>query len=221
MVPRSAQIDAYMIVVMLALMFALMFSQMFSLMLSLMFAFGFDLMFVHQFTFMFALMLYDLMFTIMLALVFAVRFSLILPSCLHARSKLKCLQIAYRKVLDEPRFIVGLGLKRVRWTARRGVISTFSWGAKKIFLFQCHRIIEKMKKHFICSNLTLFIAPFFISFFFSSSFSLFFLFFLFSFSLGGPTQSPQMTPLTARYLRQFLLGWYRCELVSSEKKILV
>ena len=56
------------------------------------------------------------------------------------------------------------------------------------YIFQCHRTIEKLEKkqHFICSNLTLFIVPFFLF----SSFFLFFLFFFFfflffSFSLGG------------------------------------
>ena len=48
------------------------------------------------------------------------------------------------------------------------------------YIFQCHQTIEKMKKqHFICSNLTLFIVPFFLSLFFLFSlFSFFFLFFL-------------------------------------------
>ena len=53
----------------------------------------------------------------------------------------------------------------------------FLGGAKLFFIFQCHRSIEKIgkKQYFICSNLTLFIVPFFL---FSSFFS-FFLFFLF------------------------------------------
>ena len=74
----------------------------------------------------------------------------------------------------------------------RGVISTFSWGTKLFFIFQCHRTIEKLEKqHFICSNSTLFIVPFFFSFFFSSFFSLFsflcffFLFFFFLWGGGG------------------------------------
>ena len=84
----------------------------------------------------------------------------------------------------------------------RGVISTFSWGPNFFYIFQCHRTIEKLKKqHFICSNLTLFIVPFFLSFFLFFLFSpfLFFLFsFFFSFFLfpwGVFPSPPQMTPL--------------------------
>ena len=90
-----------------------------------------------------------------------------------------------------PVFIIVLG---------RGVISTFSWGQIFLFIFQCHLTIEKLEnKHFICSNLTLFIVPFFFSLFF-----LFFLFFLFSFFffffLGGRRRppAPQMTPSGSR-----------------------
>ena len=73
------------------------------------------------------------------------------------------------------------------------VISTFSWAGQIFFIiFQYHRTIENWKKkHFICSNLTLFIGlvPFFLPFFFS--FFLFCLFFfLFSFSLGDGPQPP-------------------------------
>ena len=85
------------------------------------------------------------------------------------------------------------------------VISTFSWGGGQIFLkfFNATRQLKIWKKqHFICSNLTLFVVPFFLfSLFFS--FFLFFLFFLsfflFFFFLGGggrrPPSPPQMTPL--------------------------
>ena len=82
----------------------------------------------------------------------------------------------------------------------RGVISTFSLGGQNFFIiFQCHRTIEKLgkKQHFICSNLTLFIVSFFLSFFFFF-FSLFSFFsFFFSFSLGErrPPSPPQMMPL--------------------------
>ena len=87
------------------------------------------------------------------------------------------------------------------WHPPRGVISTFSWGAKIFFIFQCHRTIEKLEKqHFICSNLMLFIVPFFLSFFFFFFFFSFFFFsffFSFFFFLGGdgPPSPPQMTPL--------------------------
>ena len=53
------------------------------------------------------------------------------------------------------------------------------------------------KQHFICSNLTLFIVPFFLFSLFSLfSLFLFFFFCLFSFSWGATVpQPPQMTPL--------------------------
>ena len=69
-------------------------------------------------------------------------------------------------------------------------------GANIFFIFQCHRTIEKLEKqHYMYSNLTLFIVPFFLSFF--SFFLFFFLFFLFFFFLGGAMapSPPQMTPL--------------------------
>ena len=54
------------------------------------------------------------------------------------------------------------------------------------------------KQHFICSNLTLFIVPFFLSFFpfflFFLFFFLFFFFFLFPWEATAPSP-PQMTPL--------------------------
>ena len=65
-------------------------------------------------------------------------------------------------------------------TSPRGVISTFSWGGgpKFFIFFNAIGLLKNWKKqHFICSNLTLFIVPFFL-------FSLFFSFFLFSFFLS-------------------------------------
>ena len=92
----------------------------------------------------------------------------------------------------------------------RGVISTFPWGGKIFFIFQCHRSIEKLEKqHFVCSNLTLFIVPFFLSFFFSL-FSLFFLFFLsfflFFFFLGGrrPPAPLKWRPCIVQYYFLFI-----------------
>ena len=62
---------------------------------------------------------------------------------------------------------------------------------------QHHRTIEKLEKqHFICSNLTLFIVPFFLFFSF------------FFFSLGG--EGPQMTPLRLTYLPIYM--YYSCQL---------
>ena len=67
----------------------------------------------------------------------------------------------------------------------------FFLGGKFFYTFQCHWKIGK-KQHFICSYLTLFIVPFFLSFL---PFSFFF-FFSFFFSLGATApQPPQMTPL--------------------------
>ena len=46
----------------------------------------------------------------------------------------------------------------------RGVISTFSWGGKFFFkFFNATGLLKNWKKqHFICSNLTSFIVPFFL-----------------------------------------------------------
>ena len=79
------------------------------------------------------------------------------------------------------------------------------------------------KQHFICSDLTLFIAPFFLSLFFSSFFPLFFFFSSFSFFFSffffpwggggdGPPSPPQMTPLIKGGGKQGetvmrLIGW--------------
>ena len=70
-------------------------------------------------------------------------------------------------------------------------------GGKIFFIFQCHRIINKLEKqHFLCSNLTLFIVPFFLFSSFSSFFSFFSLFsflFLFLFFLGGGDGPPPLS----------------------------
>ena len=78
----------------------------------------------------------------------------------------------------------------------------FLGGAKFFVIFQCHRTTEKFEKqHFICSNFTLFIVPFF-SFFFFLLFSLIsflsFFFFFFSFSLGGGGGDGPPVPLKWR-----------------------
>ena len=76
----------------------------------------------------------------------------------------------------------------------------FLGGPTFLFSFQCHRTIEKLEKyHFICSNLALFIVPFFLSFFFLlflffSSFSFFFFFFLFPWGGDGPPASLKWRP---------------------------
>ena len=75
-------------------------------------------------------------------------------------------------------------------TKSRGIISTFSWGGQNFFLFlNATGLLKNWKKqHFICSNLTSFIVPFFLFLFFFSFFLFFlffFLFFLFFFFLGG------------------------------------
>ena len=69
----------------------------------------------------------------------------------------------------------------------------FFLGANIFFIFQCHRIIEKLEKtalyNYVVINLTLFIVPFFLSVFLFFSFFLFFLFFFlfffFLFPWGG------------------------------------
>ena len=93
----------------------------------------------------------------------------------------------------------------------RGVISTF-------FLFFNATVLLKnwKKQHFICSNLTLFIVPFFlVSLFFSflSLFSVFFHFFLF---LGGDGP-PQMTTLyrSSKAVRSGRVFWHKSRLAIS------
>ena len=75
-------------------------------------------------------------------------------------------------------------------TIYQGRHFNFYLGGKNFFIFECHRTIEKLEKkqHFICSNLTLFIVPFFLFFSFFSLFSFFLLFFFF---LGGGATAPQ------------------------------
>ena len=76
------------------------------------------------------------------------------------------------------------------------VVSTFSWRGQIFLNFSMPPDYWEIgkKQHFICSNLTLFIVPFFLSFFLSSSFFLFFLFFLsfffFLFPWGGGGRRP-------------------------------
>ena len=77
----------------------------------------------------------------------------------------------------------------------------FFLGGPNFFLFfDATRLLKNWKKqHFICSNLTLFIVPFFLSLFFSSFFSFFSFFssfsFFFSFFIflggGGGGDAPQ------------------------------
>ena len=78
-------------------------------------------------------------------------------------------------------------------------LSFFLGGPHFFFIFQCHRTIKNWKKqHLICSNLTLFIVPFFrFSLFLSLFFSFFFFFsfFLFLWEGGDGPPPPQMTPL--------------------------
>ena len=80
----------------------------------------------------------------------------------------------------------------------RGVISTFSWGPKFFSFFNATGLLKNwIKQHFICSNLTLFIVPFFLFFFFYLIFFSFF-FFLFPWGATAP-QPPQMRPLLQIY----------------------
>ena len=66
-----------------------------------------------------------------------------------------------------------------------GIISTFSWGGQIFFYFsmpQEKKLKNWKKQHFICSNLTLFIVPFFLF----SLFLSFFFFFLFPWGWRPP-----------------------------------
>ena len=79
----------------------------------------------------------------------------------------------------------------------------FLGGQNFVKFFNATGLLKNWKKqHFICSNLTLFIVPFFLFFLFFSLFSFFS--FFFSFSLGGggdgPPSPPQMTPLSGSML---------------------
>ena len=74
----------------------------------------------------------------------------------------------------------------------------FLGGAKKFLFFNATGLLKNLKKqHFICSNLTLFIVPFFLFslFLFFLFFSFFLSFFFFSFSLGGGATAPPQPPL--------------------------
>ena len=77
------------------------------------------------------------------------------------------------------------------WGWARGVISTFPWGAKFFLFFNATGLLKNWKKqHFICSNLTLFIVPFFLFSLFSLFFSLFSFFLsFFLFPWGRPPPS--------------------------------
>ena len=96
----------------------------------------------------------------------------------------------------------------------RGVISTFSWGANFFIFFNATGLLKNWKKqHFICSNLTLFIVPFFLFslfslfFLFFLSFFLIFLLFLFPFSWweGRGATVPQPPPMTPLHLTQLTI----------------
>ena len=104
----------------------------------------------------------------------------------------------------------------------RGVISTFSWGAKFFLNFSMPPDYWKIgkKQHFICSNLTLFIVPFFLFslFFFSflSPFSFFSFFFsFFSFFLFPWGRRPLSPPNDASACCQLSLPKHRTASVLS------
>ena len=101
------------------------------------------------------------------------------------------------------------------WTPSRRAGASFKLflgGAKFFFYFSMLPDYWKIgkKQHFICSNLTLFIVPFFLSFFFSL-FSLFFYFSFFPFFFflrGDAPPAPlkaQMTPLTPRLFSTIMI----------------
>ena len=95
------------------------------------------------------------------------------------------------------------------WLTAGASFQLFLGGAKFFFIFNATGLLKNWKKqHFICSNLTSFIVPFFLFLFFSffSLFSFFFLFFFFSFSLGATAPQPPKWRLwlTARRGNQFI-----------------
>ena len=107
-------------------------------------------------------------------------------------------------LLDQLKVIQELNSLFLNFSFEPGASFQLFLGGPTFFLFfNATGLLKNWKKqHFICSNLTLFIVPFFLfSLFFSflslfSFFSFFFLFFLFFFFLGGRRpQPPQMTPL--------------------------
>ena len=107
-----------------------------------------------------------------------------------------------------PVFIIVLG---------RGVILTFSWGQIFYLFFNATWLLKNWNnKHFICSNLTLFIVPFFL---FSLFFSFFSLFFFFSFSLGGGGRRPPSPPPPNEASGSRASGWQMrsslCRFVSN------
>ena len=68
-------------------------------------------------------------------------------------------------------------------------------------------LINLKKQHFICSNLTLFVVPFFLSFFLLFL-SFFFFFSFFSWGGGGrrSPSPPQMTPLISSHVQVVLIN---------------
>ena len=99
----------------------------------------------------------------------------------------------------------------------------FLGGQKKFLFFNSTGLLKNWKKqHFICSNLTSFIVPFFLFLFFSLFFSffLFFLsFFLFFFFLGGgdgPPSPPKSKWRLWTFLTTVVSGyWYQWYDVKS------
>ena len=110
---------------------------------------------------------------------------LISTNCMRSESILAWLII--KKCINNARIIQGRHF------------NVFLGGTNFFFILLCYTGLLKnwRKQHFICSNLTSFIVPFFLSPFFSR-FSFFLSFFLIYFFLGGngpPAPPPWMTPL--------------------------
>ena len=107
---------------------------------------------------------------------------------LYPRAKQHCRFFATLSTGTLPlcRLRVGSSASSICWP-KPGASFQLFLGGQNFFLFlNATRLLKNWKKqHFICSNLTLFVVPFFL-------FSSFFLFFLFFFFLGGrrPPQPP-------------------------------
>ena len=98
---------------------------------------------------------------------------------------------------DQKYSITNPPLRNVTWIDAGASFQLFLGGPKIFLFFSATGLLKNWKKqHFICSNLTLFIAPFFLSFLSLFSFlSFFFSFFLFPWGGRRPPSPPQMTPL--------------------------
>ena len=137
------------------------------------------------------------------------------------------IQLPLRRLLDSS---VSSLIRSWLASGKQGRHFNFFLGARIFFHFSMPPDYSKKleKQHFLCSNLTLFIVPFFLfslflSFLSPFSFSFFF-FFFFSFSLGGataPSPPPQMTPLEKGILSKKSLDYPCHERITARLAVIV